>query len=162
LARERERELIDRVEIGALLAIDLDVDEELVHERCRLGILEALMGHDVTPVTGGIADREQDRLVLFARARQRGLAPGPPMDRVVLVLQEVGAGFLAEEVSAHARLIRGWPGHDPWPMNRIEAWGVVCFGSPHRLYMREVRRRPVRTVISSQRERAGNVEREAE
>ena len=49
--------LVDPVEIGTLFAINLDIDEQLVHNRSGPGILERLMGHDVTPVTGRVADR---------------------------------------------------------------------------------------------------------
>ena len=50
LTHERERALIDRIEVGAFLAIELDVDVELVHERCGVGVLEAFMRHDVAPM----------------------------------------------------------------------------------------------------------------
>ena len=55
---------VDRVEVGALLAIDLDADEVLVHVCGRLGVLERLALHHVAPVASRIADRQQDRLVL--------------------------------------------------------------------------------------------------
>ena len=92
------RGLVDLVEVGPLLAVDLDVDEEAVHHLRDLGILERLVRHHVAPVAGRVADREQDRLVLGARARERLLAPRVPVDRVVGVLLEVGAGFLREAV----------------------------------------------------------------
>ena len=108
LAHERERALVNGVEVGALFPVHLDVDEEAVHQPRRLFVLEALVGHDMAPVAGGIADREQDRLVGFLRLGQRGGPPGAPVDGVVLVLQEIGAGFRAELVLAHgpSRLVR--------------------------------------------------------
>src|SRR5215831_9096809 len=42
--------------VGAFLAVDFDVDEELVHYLRGRRILEALVCHDVTPMTGGIPD----------------------------------------------------------------------------------------------------------
>ena len=93
-----DRVHVDRVEVRALLAVDLDVDEVLVHQRRRLRVLERLALHHVAPVAGRVADREQDRLVLLARARERLLAPRIPVDRVVRVLEEVGAGLLREAV----------------------------------------------------------------
>ena len=92
------RGLVDLVEVGPLLAVDLDVDEERVHDRGDVGVLERLVGHHVAPVAGGVADREEDRLVLGAGAGNRLLAPGVPVDRVVGVLAEVGARFLREAV----------------------------------------------------------------
>ena len=70
-----DRVHVDRVEVGPFLAVDLDVDEELVHELRRRLVLERLVLHDVAPVAGRVADREQDRPVL-ARAPAR--APPRP------------------------------------------------------------------------------------
>ncbi len=47
---------VDLIDVGAFLAVDLDVDEQLVHHARRRLILEALMRHHVAPVAGGIAD----------------------------------------------------------------------------------------------------------
>jgi 2-iminobutanoate/2-iminopropanoate deaminase len=41
-------------------------------------------------VAGRVADRDQQRLLLVARAGKRLLAPGQPVDRVLLVLEQVG------------------------------------------------------------------------
>ena len=84
---------VEGVDVGALLAVDLDVDEVLVHVGGGLGVLEGLVLHHVAPVAGGVADREQDRAVLVAGAGQRLLAPRVPVDRVVAVLKQVGAGL---------------------------------------------------------------------
>ena len=94
LAADRLHRLhVDRVDVGPLLAIDLDVDEVLVHVGGGLRVLEGLALHHVAPVAGRVADREQDRAVLLARPRQRLLAPGVPVDRVVAVLEQVWAGL---------------------------------------------------------------------
>ena len=60
--------LVNVVEVRALFAIHLDVDEMLIHHRRDLGILERFMRHDMAPVAGGITDGKQDGLILFARA----------------------------------------------------------------------------------------------
>src|SRR5205814_7519681 len=44
--------LIDLIEIGAFFTINLDVDEKLVHERGRFRIREALLIHNMAPMTG--------------------------------------------------------------------------------------------------------------
>ncbi len=90
--------LVDLVDVGAFLAVDLHVDEMLVHERRGLGIGEALLLHDMAPVAGGVADGEKDRLARGLRCRQRLLAPGIPVDRIVLVGEQKGAGFTGEAV----------------------------------------------------------------
>ena len=48
---------IDLVDVGALFAIDFDVDVERVHDRGDVVVLEAFVGHDVAPMAGGVADR---------------------------------------------------------------------------------------------------------
>ncbi len=64
---------VEAVEVGPLLAIDLDVHEVLVHQGGDLRVLEALALHHVAPVAGGVADGEEDRLVFsFDRARASG------------------------------------------------------------------------------------------
>ena len=73
---------VDPVHVGPLLAVDLDVDEALVHQRRDLRVLERLVRHHVAPVAGRVADREQDRLVLGPRLRERLVAPREPVDRV--------------------------------------------------------------------------------
>src|SRR6185437_3476202 len=103
LAEQRQRVLVDGIEVGPLLAIDLDADEERVHQPGDRRVLEALMRHDVAPMAGGIADREQDRLVGRLGGGEHAGAPGLPMHRVVLVLQQVGAGFVGERVSVHEK-----------------------------------------------------------
>ena len=101
---------VDRVDVGALLAVDLDADEVLVHVGGGRLVLEGLALHHVAPVAGRVADREQDRPVLASRPRQRLVAPRVPVDGVVAVLQEIGAGLLGKSVAhrfsaypAHAR-----------------------------------------------------------
>ena len=81
---------VDGVDVGPLLAVDLDVDEQLVHHRGGVLVLERLVGHDVAPVAGRVADREQDGLVLGAGPGERLVAPRVPVDRVVGVLAQVG------------------------------------------------------------------------
>ena len=60
---------VDAVQVGALFAIDLDADEQVVHELGRRLVLERLVLHDVAPVAGGVADGEEDGRSCFARAR---------------------------------------------------------------------------------------------
>src|SRR6202020_3020054 len=50
LAQRMERGHVYVVDIRPLLAVDLDVDEELVHETSRFRILERLVRHHVAPV----------------------------------------------------------------------------------------------------------------
>ena len=101
LAGGMERGHVDLVDVGALLAVDLDVHEEVVHDRGGRRILEALVGHDVAPVTGSVSDGEQDWFVGGGGLGKRRRAPGAPMDGIVLVLEEIGTGLEMKQVSGH-------------------------------------------------------------
>ena len=98
LAEQRQGVLVDLVDVRPLLPVDLDVDEIAVHCRSDAAVLEALVGHDVAPVAGRIADGQQDRLARPRRRRKGRVGPGLPVHRIVLVLQQVGAGLGAEGV----------------------------------------------------------------
>ena len=98
LAQMMQRRHVDLVDVGALLAVDFDVDEQLVHHRRGGVVLEALVRHDVAPVAGGVADREQDRLAGALAPRQRLRPPRPPVHRIVLVLQQIRAGLARQAV----------------------------------------------------------------
>ncbi len=77
------------VDVGAFLTVDLDVDEVAVHDRRHRRVLERLVGHHVAPMAGGVADRQQHRLVVGPGAVERGVAPLVPIHRVVGVLEQV-------------------------------------------------------------------------
>src|SRR5579871_4118736 len=89
---------VDLVDVGALLAVDFDVDEQLVHDGGHLLVFETLMSHDMTPVAGRVAYRQQDRLVGPLRLAERVRTPRPPVDRVCLVLQQIGTRLAGETV----------------------------------------------------------------
>ena len=98
--------LIDLVEVGTLLPIDLDVDEPIVHHLGGVGVLEGLVGHHVAPVTGGIADRQQDGLAALPRLAERLLVPRLPMHRVIRMLAQVRAGLRVQAIAHQPTLAR--------------------------------------------------------
>ena len=83
----------DRIDVRALLAVDLDADEAVVHQPRDFRVLERLVLHHVAPVAGRVADRDQQRAILGPRPLQGLVAPGEPVDRVVLVLEQVWRGL---------------------------------------------------------------------
>jgi hypothetical protein len=87
---------VEFVEVGSFLAIDLDGEEVAVEEGGDAFVLEGLAFHDVAPVAGGVADREEDGHVAAAGLGEGLGAPRPPIDGVGGVLQEVGAGLRGE------------------------------------------------------------------
>ena len=80
---------VDAVDVRALLAIDLDIDEPFVHQLGdgRVGIDRSF--RDVTPVAGAVADGDKYRLVLALRLGQRFRAPGIPIDWVMRMQQQI-------------------------------------------------------------------------
>ena len=89
---------VQLIEVGSLLAVELDAHEQLVHDRRSFVMLEALPFHDVAPVAGAVADGQKDRHFTPTRLRERFLAPGAPCDGVVRVLQQVRAGGVDQVV----------------------------------------------------------------
>ncbi len=94
--------LVDLVQVRPLLAVNLDVDEVVVHHAGGGLVLEGFVRHHVTPVASGVADRQEDRLVLVLRLLQSGVVPGLPMHGIVGVLAQVRAGLPVEPVG-HVR-----------------------------------------------------------
>src|SRR5438270_5649978 len=54
LAHDDRNPLQPVVDVRALFAINLYTDIKVVHQRCGFGVFEALMGHDMAPVAGGV------------------------------------------------------------------------------------------------------------
>ena len=90
---------VDRVQVGPLLAVELDAHEALVHERGGVRVLEGLALHHVAPVAGRVADRQQDRHVALAR---RAPAPRRPTGTSPRGCPCAGAG------TARSRRPGGW------------------------------------------------------
>ena len=101
-----DRGHVDLVEVRPLLAVDLDGDEAIV-EVCRgRRVLERFALHDVAPVTGRVADAQEDRPVEQLRAGQRVRTPGKPVHGVVRVLEQVRTRLSGEAVG-HRSMVRG-------------------------------------------------------
>ena len=98
---------VDFVHVGAFLAVELDADEMLVHHLGSGLVLERFALHHVAPVAGRVTDAQEDRLLLVARLLERLLAPRIPVDRVVLVLLQVGRWFLGQAIGVPGL---GWLG----------------------------------------------------
>ena len=95
---------VDGVDVGALFAIDLDADVVTVQVAGDLLVLERLDLHHVAPVAGGVTDRHEERQAPAAGLGERLVAPGVPVDGIVGVLQEIGAGFEDEPVGVSGRV----------------------------------------------------------
>ena len=80
------------IDVGAFLPVHFDRHEMLLQIRGDLGILKRFVFHHMAPVAGGIADGEENRLVLTQRLLESLGAPWIPVDRIARMLQEVGTG----------------------------------------------------------------------
>jgi hypothetical protein len=89
---------IDGVDVGPLLAVHLDADVVRVEVGGDLLVLERLALHDVAPVAGRVAHREEHGPSQALRIGERLLAPGIPVHGVVRVLEEIRAGLEDESV----------------------------------------------------------------
>jgi hypothetical protein len=84
-----QRRHVDLIDIRAFLAVDFDVHKQIVHHARSRVVLETFMRHDVTPVAGRIAHREQNGLIGLLGMCQGLWAPGPPGHRIGFVLQQI-------------------------------------------------------------------------
>jgi hypothetical protein len=83
---------IDLVDLGAFLAVYLDRDKMLVQELCCDRIGKAFSRHHMAPVACGVADGEMHGKVAALRVGECLWYPRPPIDGIVRVLAEIGAG----------------------------------------------------------------------
>ena len=120
---------VDPVDVGPLLAVDLHVDEQSVHQVRGVVVLEGLVGHDVAPVAGRVADGDQHRPVLLAGPGEGLVAPRVPVDRVVGVLAQVRAG-LGSEAVGHAAHRTDGAGGRPAQSAAKWAYSAVDLGAP--------------------------------
>src|SRR3546814_15442414 len=88
-----------RSDVRALLAVDLDVDEQPVHLAGDVGVLERLVRHHVAPVAGGVAHRQQHRLAGAAGLGEGGLAPRVPSAGIGAVSAQIAADFAEQAVA---------------------------------------------------------------
>ena len=57
-------------------------------------IFKGFFFHNMAPVAGGITDGQKDRFVLLAGKLKCFFRPGVPVDRVMGMLQKIGAFFI--------------------------------------------------------------------
>jgi hypothetical protein len=85
-----DRPLVPGVDVGALVAVDLDADEAVAEEVGDGRVLVRLAIHHVAPMAPDRPDVEQDRTVEPGRLGERLRAPRPPLHRLVRGGSEVG------------------------------------------------------------------------
>ncbi len=98
----RHRRLVTRIDVGTLVAVDLNGHEVRVDDLGHLGRLVGLAIHDVTPVAPYRPYVEQDGLVFALRFGKSFVAPLPPAYGLMHGGAEVGRRRLRQQVLARA------------------------------------------------------------
>ena len=98
---------VNFVDVGAFLAVHLDADEMFIQKFGHGFVLKRFAFHDVAPMAGRVTDAEKNGFVFRARLFEGFIAPGKPIDRVMLMLEEV-RGFLAREPVGVSVRFLGW------------------------------------------------------
>ena len=98
------------VDFRAFLAVDLDADEVLIHQLRDIGLLERFPGHDMAPVAGGVADRDEHGFTLGLGLGKSLSAPRPPVHGVSRVLFQVEGLLLGQSVRHPRKVAALWPG----------------------------------------------------
>lgn len=89
---------VDGVDVGALFAVDLDVDEVFVHVGGDEFVFEALGREDMTPMTRRVTNAEQYGHAPLPRLREGLRGPGPPVDGIVGMLEQVRGGLVRKAI----------------------------------------------------------------
>ena len=82
---------VDSINVRSFFPVHLDGDKVSIHQLRHLAVFEGLPFHDLTPVTRGVTDGEEDRFVLLFRFFEGRLGPGIPVHGIIGMLQKVGA-----------------------------------------------------------------------
>ena len=89
---------INSIDIRTLFPIHFDADKCLVQGRGCLGIFKRFFFHDMTPVAGGISDRQKNGLLGCFGKGKGGIPPRVPVYRIVGMLQQIGTFFVNQAV----------------------------------------------------------------
>ena len=100
---------VDLVDIRPLFPVDLDAHKVRVHQFGDVGILKGFMRHDMAPMAGGVADGDEERLVLSLGFGERLITPRVPINRVIGMLAQVEAGLGGKAVWHQVGKKADWP-----------------------------------------------------
>ena len=96
------------IDFGMLLPIHFDAHEVQVQVVGQFRVAETLPGHDVAPVAGRVADRDEHGHVAQPRLHEGLRAPAVPGDGVVGMRAQVGTDCVCEVVG-HASIVHSGP-----------------------------------------------------
>ena len=82
---------IDAVNIRSFLLVHLDGDKVPIEKFRDFPIFKAFVRHHMTPMTGAVANTEENGLILLTGFLESLGTPGIPVHRIVCVLEQIGA-----------------------------------------------------------------------
>jgi hypothetical protein len=80
---------INLVDVRAFFPIDLYSYIMVIEKVSYLRIFKRFMGHDMTPMAGGIPDGKKDRFVFPDRFLESLISPGIPLDWIFSMLKQI-------------------------------------------------------------------------
>jgi hypothetical protein len=80
---------VERIDSWKFFAIDLDVDEVLIHHSSHLLIFETFMRHDMAPMACAVTNAQKHGNIARLRFFEGFIAPWPPIHGVVSMLLQV-------------------------------------------------------------------------
>ena len=89
---------VDTVHVGPFFPVHLHVHESVVHQGGGIRVLERFVGHDVAPMAGGVADRQEHRHVPSTRLDESLVTPWKPLDRIGGVLAQTRAALIGQAI----------------------------------------------------------------
>ena len=124
LAEQMQRVHVDLVDVGPLLAVDLDVDEQLVHH-ARPSPRPRSSRAPSRGTSGRPRSRPRAGSACCCRLRlgRAPPVPTPPVDRIVLVLQQIRRGLAARRLVCAG--VRCWHGGTVARMERQRNPGLT-------------------------------------
>ena len=86
------------IQVRPLLSVYFNADKMFIHELGNLHIFEALMFHDMAPMTGSISNTDQNRFIFRLGDFQCLITPWKPVYGIICMLQEIWAGLFDQPV----------------------------------------------------------------
>jgi len=103
---DAERGHINIINVWPFFAINFDIHEVLIHVLCDFRILENQPLHHVAPVAAAVSDRQKNDFIFLLCFFECFRTPGIPVNRVVLMQQQIGAGLFGKTVRKHGFVFR--------------------------------------------------------
>ena len=82
------------IKVRPLFSINFYIDKMFIHNNSCRFVFKTFFFHDMTPMTGRIANADKNWFVFFPGKSQSFITPGIPMNRVMCMLQQIRTCFI--------------------------------------------------------------------